>query len=81
MLSLLCHHLIPVKKDAHRDAQKSERLKKDWNAPIYSFFHPEPTIDYDKGRCFHEFTCAAKSCRKRICRYLDKGDAKSTSNL
>ncbi|KAF8497259.1 hypothetical protein F5888DRAFT_1803834 [Russula emetica] len=30
-----------------------ERLKKDWNAPIYSFFHPEPTIDYDKGRCFH----------------------------
>jgi hypothetical protein len=56
-------------------------LKKDWNAPIYSFFHPVPAVDYDKGRRFHEFACAAKGCRKKIRRYLDKGDAKSTSNL
>jgi len=56
-------------------------LKKDWNAPIYSFFHPVPTIDYHKGRRFHEFTCAAKGCQKRIRRYLDKADAKSTGNL
>jgi hypothetical protein len=56
-------------------------LKKDWNAPIYSFFHPVPTIDCDKGRRFHDFACAAKGCQKRIHRYLDKADAKSTSNL
>jgi hypothetical protein len=56
-------------------------LKKDWNAPIYSFFHPVPTIDYDKGRHFHVFACAAKGCQKRIHHYLDKANAKSTSNL
>ncbi|KAF8229874.1 hypothetical protein L208DRAFT_1284618 [Tricholoma matsutake] len=59
----------------------SECLKKDWNAPIHSFFHPVPTIDYDKGCRFHEFACAAKGCQKRVCHYLDKGDAKLTSNL
>ncbi|KAF8234241.1 hypothetical protein L208DRAFT_1262952, partial [Tricholoma matsutake] len=58
-----------------------EYLKKDWNALIYTFFHPEPTIDYDKGHNFHEFACTAKGCQKKICCYLDKADAKSTSNL
>ena len=28
----------------------TERLKGDWNALIYAFFHPVPTIGYEKGR-------------------------------
>ena len=59
----------------------SEHLKKDWNAPIYAFFQPIPSIDHDNGWHFHEFTCAAKSCKKKICCYLDKKDSNSTSNL
>ena len=58
-----------------------EHLKKDWNAPIYSFFYPMPDIGYHKDHCFHEFTCAAKGYQKRIHCYLDKADAKSTGNL
>ena len=58
-----------------------EWLKKDWTAPIYTFFNPIPNIDYENGRCFHEFICRAKGCRKRICCYLDKKDARSTSIL
>jgi hypothetical protein len=79
MSSSVCCHSIPATKKSSPSC--SERLKEDWNAPIYSFFHPVPTIDYDKGRRFHEFACAAKGCQKRIRRYLDKADAKSTSNL
>lgn len=48
---------------------------------IYAFFHPVPNVDYDNGRKFHEFTCSAKGCQKKIRRYLDTKDAKSTSNL
>ncbi|KAF8871221.1 hypothetical protein BD779DRAFT_1414897, partial [Infundibulicybe gibba] len=61
-----------------------ERLAKLWTAPIYAFFQPIPAIEY-VGMCrSHFFTCAAKPCRQRmtgIQRYLDKGDANSTSNL
>ena len=59
----------------------SEHLKKDWNAPIYAFFKPVPSIDHDNGRRFHEFTCGAKGCNKKIWHYLDKKDANSTGNL
>ena len=41
------------------------------------FFKPIPNIDYENGRRFHEFICAAKSCKKKVCHYLDKKDAKS----
>lgn len=41
-----------------------ERLKRDWDSPIYAFFRPQSAIGYEDGR-----------------RYLDKGDATSTSNL
>lgn len=58
-----------------------ERLMEGWNAPIYAFFHPIPTIGYDKGRRFHEFSCFAKSCNRTVRRYLDKKDVGSTSNL
>ena len=45
------------------------------------FFKPIPNIGYENGQHFHEFICAAKSCKKKVCHYLDKKDAKSTSNL
>ncbi|KAJ3498251.1 hypothetical protein NLJ89_g10242 [Agrocybe chaxingu] len=52
-----------------------------WISPIYAFFNPTPDIGYEKGRRYHEFCCAAKGCRKGVRRYLDKTDAKSTSNM
>ena len=59
----------------------TEQLKKDWNAPIYAFFEPTPDIKYEKGRRFHAFLCAGTGCKREVCRYLDKSDATSTSNL
>ena len=54
----------------------------DWTSPIYAFYEPIPQIGSTKdNRPFHEFICAKKGCGKRIQRYLDKGNAKSTSNL
>jgi hypothetical protein len=44
------------------------------------FFKPIPNVDYENGQHFHEFICAAKSCKKKVRHYLDKKDAKS-SNL
>ncbi|KAG1768273.1 hypothetical protein EV702DRAFT_979552, partial [Suillus placidus] len=52
-----------------------------WTSPIYAFFHPEPDIEYVCGRRSHIFKCAAKGCQKRIHRFLDTSDAKSTGNL
>jgi len=54
---------------------------KDWNSPIYAFFHPTPNIEYVEGRRCHVFMCAAKGCKHCVRRFLDKGDAKSTSNM
>jgi hypothetical protein len=45
------------------------------------FFHLTPNITYENGQQCHEFVCAARGCKKTICHYLDKKDAKSTSNL
>ncbi|KAF8227815.1 hypothetical protein L208DRAFT_1294699 [Tricholoma matsutake] len=41
------------------------RLSKDWNAPIYAFFHPVPSIDYvgNPAQCVHVFKCNAKFCK------------------
>ena len=58
-----------------------ERLTKEWTAPIYAFFLPTPVIEYIKGRHCHAFRCAAKSCQHYVRRFLDTGDAKSTSNM
>ena len=65
---------------------KLERLSKDWNSPVYIFFKPTPLIEYIKDRCVHVFECNAKHCKgkgngRMVRRYLDTGDAKSTSNL
>jgi hypothetical protein len=60
------------------------KLKKEWTAPVYAFFDPEATIEYVDGRRSHVFRCTAKPCKMRernVRRFLDKGDAKSTSNL
>ena len=60
---------------------RSARLSKDWNAPVYAFYQPVPEIGYEDGRRYHSFRCAARSCKQRIRRYLDKKDGKSTRNL
>jgi hypothetical protein len=60
------------------------RLSKEWDAPIYVFFGPTPSIEYVDGRKAHVFKCGAGHCRcksRLVCCFLDKGDAKSTSNL
>jgi hypothetical protein len=57
------------------------RLSKKWTSPIYAFFKPTLEIEYVSGRRCHVFLCAAKGCKQRIRRFLDKGDTGSTSNL
>ncbi len=59
-------------------------MSKDWEAPIYAFFGPEPLIEHVKGQCCHAFQCLTKHCKQKsrsVWRYLDTSDAKSTSNL
>ncbi|RDX40258.1 hypothetical protein OH76DRAFT_1366486, partial [Lentinus brumalis] len=61
-----------------------ERLQAAWDAPTYAFFSTDVVIGHDNdGRRYHEFKCAAKPCKTQrpVRRYLDKGDAQSTSNL
>lgn len=62
-----------------------ERLSKDWNSPIYVFFKQTPRIEYVNNRRAHVFVCAAGRCRGKngrdVRRFLDTGDAKSTSSL
>lgn len=62
-----------------------ERLLNEWNSPVYVFFRKTPRIEYKDGRRCHVFECAAARCKARngrdVRRFLDKGDAKSTSNL
>jgi hypothetical protein len=63
------------------------RLSKDWNSPIYAFFKPMPIVEYIDNRRVHIFECSALHCKgkgkyaQHVRRYLDTGDAKSTSNL
>ncbi|KIL55697.1 hypothetical protein M378DRAFT_90489, partial [Amanita muscaria Koide BX008] len=64
-----------------------ERLKKKWNAAIYAFFKPTPTIEYKGKDRIHAFECIAKSCRGKgknqrlVRRNLGTADATSTGNL
>ncbi|KAI6029023.1 hypothetical protein EDC04DRAFT_2605650 [Pisolithus marmoratus] len=60
---------------------ESEQLKQDWNSPIYTFFAPEPTIEYVEGWCLHVFWCMAKGCKKGVGWFLDKSDAQLTRNM
>ncbi|KAF8483373.1 hypothetical protein DFH94DRAFT_792251 [Russula ochroleuca] len=64
-------------------------LSKEWNTPVYAFFHPVPSIDYveNPAQCVHVFECNVKTCkgrgtsRRHVRRYLDTSNGKSTSNL
>ncbi|KAI1784273.1 hypothetical protein LXA43DRAFT_901906, partial [Ganoderma leucocontextum] len=60
-----------------------ENLMRGWDAPIYTFFEPRPTIQYKNGRRSHVFKCAKKNCKAKegVRRYLDTKDSTSTSNL
>ena len=64
----------------------TEHLLKDWNSPVYAFFKPIASIVYLNDRRVHVFECSATHCRGKgnghmVRRYLDTGNAKSTSNL
>jgi hypothetical protein len=61
-------------------------LSNDWNSPIYVFFKSTPAIEYINQRRVHVFECNAKHCKgkvngRKVRRYLDTTDAKSTGNL
>jgi hypothetical protein len=60
-------------------------MSRKWTSPVYVFFKQTPLIKYKNDRRSHVFECAAGKCKGRngrdVCRYLDKGDANSTSNL
>jgi hypothetical protein len=61
-----------------------DRLSKSWDAPVYVFFKPMPTVQYINNRKAHVFECAASPCRYKtrfVHRFLYTGDASSTSNL
>jgi len=61
-----------------------ERLKANWRSPVYGFFKPKILIDYDNGRKYHFFQCAAKRCKgkvKGVRHYQDSQDQSATSNL
>jgi hypothetical protein len=54
---------------------------KSWDAPIYTFYDPIPTIEEVDGRRCHTFKCTAVGCKQKIRHFLDKNDKGSTSNL
>jgi len=60
-------------------------MSKKWTSPVYVFFKKTPQIEYKDGRRAHVFECGAGRCKGRnsryVYRFLDKGDANSTSNL
>jgi hypothetical protein len=77
--------LIIASYDTELTISMIVQLSKDWTSPIYVFFRTSPRIEYVDGRRAHIFECAAGRCRGKngrdVRRYLDKGDAKSTSGL
>ena len=60
-------------------------MSRRWTSPVYVFFKKDPQIEYIDGRRCHVFICGAGKCRNRggreVRRFLDKGDANSTSGL
>jgi hypothetical protein len=62
-----------------------DRLAKDWVSPIYVFFKRMPRIEYVDTHRVHVFECVASHCKGKhgrdVRRFLDTGDAKSTSGL
>ena len=60
-------------------------MSRRWTSSVYVFFNKEAQIEYVDGRHSHVFTCAAARCKGKnghdVRRFLDKGDANSTSGL
>ena len=59
-------------------------MSKKWTSPVYVFYKHTPRIEYKNNCRSHIFQCAASHCKgktRNVCRFLDKGDANSTSNL
>lgn len=65
------------------NSHSSERMSKRWTSAVYAFFDPDVKVVYKEGRRTHAFKCSREGCelKKPIYRYLDTGDATSTSNL
>ncbi|KAF5331299.1 hypothetical protein D9758_018118 [Tetrapyrgos nigripes] len=63
------------------DEAELEWLMKGWRSVVYAFFEPIPTVKYIKGRKCQVFTCSSPSCKKKIHRFQDTGDAKATKTL
>ena len=60
-------------------------MSRRWTSSVYVFFQKEAQIEYVNGRRSHVFTCATARCKgkngREVRRFLDKGDANSTSGL
>ncbi|PBK90661.1 hypothetical protein ARMGADRAFT_1032205 [Armillaria gallica] len=52
-----------------------------WNAPVYAFYSPIPSIEYHDGHKCYVWTCMAKNCHHEVNHFLDTTDAPSTKNL
>lgn len=66
------------------DLPNSERMARRWTASVYAFFDADVKVEHNKeGRRMHAFKCSRPGCelKRPIYRYLDTGDATSTSNL
>jgi hypothetical protein len=62
----------------------SEKLKRTWRSPIYSFFKSDVSIQQHEGRPCHFFRCAARKCKTAlggVRRFQDSQDKSSTANL
>lgn len=71
-----------VSQSEHETYLLSERLSKDWVAPVYVFFKPDVEIHVtDDGKRVHVFTCSNRTCKTTVKRWLDKKDRASMSNL
>ena len=80
-LSKIGVHSYPI---ARCTETSIDRLSKSWDAPVYVFFKPTPSVQYINKRKVHVFECAASPCRYRtkfVRRFLYTSDASSTSNL
>ncbi|EPS93342.1 hypothetical protein FOMPIDRAFT_1091628, partial [Fomitopsis schrenkii] len=58
-----------------------DRMKRNWRAPVYAFFKPDPAITYKDGRRLHAFQCANTGCKHVVNWYLTSSDKSSTQNL
>jgi len=76
--------IINIEDDEGRNKEHEEILddmQRTWTSPLYGFFDPVEAITYINGRPCVEFTCSARTCERKVRRFLDTKDRGSTSNL